>query len=245
MDLSLIGEILEDDGRIDELVKAIKESEEDIVLAIDSPGGDVFAGLQVVNAIQNCPHKVTAKVNVMAASMAATIALSCDAVEITKNDIMMLHNCWTIAVGSKEELTKTIDAMKAVDTVCHNIISEHCYDDSLEQQMNEGDVWLTGDQVVELFDHVELVDPPAKTSEMAATGSLSDLVRLVQVMRTPVAKVKEKAVEPVASTDPVEEPVKESVKEPVKDEEKPYVVTPALAALLARANRLGESNVDV
>ena len=72
MILELKGEIF-DTERICEQIKAAAE---EVELVINSPGGDVFSGLQVVKAIENCKHDVTAKVEVMAASIAAIIALS-------------------------------------------------------------------------------------------------------------------------------------------------------------------------
>ena len=84
--LRIDGEVID----LSKICKALKETEEDVELTINSPGGDVFAGLQVVKAIENCKHSVTAKIEVMAASIAAVIALACNKVIIGKNDLMML-----------------------------------------------------------------------------------------------------------------------------------------------------------
>ena len=168
MILELKGDIFD----TEEMCQKIKAAEDDVELVINSPGGDVFSGLQVVKAIENCKHQVTAKVEVMAASIAAIIALSCDKVVLTKNDLMMLHNCWTFTAGNKEQLQQDIDMMDAIDRVLHNIISEHCYDDELLARVDEGDVWLTGDEVAELFDHSELMDV-VQDYRLAASASSS------------------------------------------------------------------------
>ena len=142
---------------LQEQCAAVINANEDVELVINSPGGDVFNGLQMVHAIQDCHYKVTARIEVMAASIAAVIALACDAVQIDKNSLLMLHNCWTFTAGNKEELQQEIDAMAAIDTIIHNIVEEHCYDDSIGEKMDNGDVWLTGEDAAELFDIVELV----------------------------------------------------------------------------------------
>ena len=90
------------------IVDQITNAQEDVELVVNSPGGDVFAGFQLVNAISKCQHKVTAHIEVLAASIAAIIALACDKVVIGKNDILMLHNCWTITAGNKEQLHLSI-----------------------------------------------------------------------------------------------------------------------------------------
>lgn len=62
MDLKINGAI----KAAEEVVKSLNEATEDVTLVINSPGGSVLEGLQVVNAIRNCKQKVTAKVEVMA-----------------------------------------------------------------------------------------------------------------------------------------------------------------------------------
>ena len=160
------------------IVDQITNAQEDVELVVNSPGGDVFAGFQLVNAISKCQHKVTAHIEVMAASIAAIIALACDKVVIGKNDILMLHNCWTITAGNKEQLQQDIDMLVAVDKVIHNIVEEHCYDDTMTERINAGDVWLVGEEVVEMFDHVELRDE--NEAKLAAGASLAKLVLLAR-----------------------------------------------------------------
>lgn len=163
---------------LSEIVDQITNAQEDVELVVNSPGGDVFAGFQLVNAISKCQHKVTAHIEVLAASIAAIIALACDKVVIGKNDILMLHNCWTFTAGNKEQLQQDIDMMAAVDKVIHNIVEEHCCDDTMTERINAGDVWLVGEEVVEIFDHVELQDE--NEAKLAAGASLAKLVLLAR-----------------------------------------------------------------
>ncbi len=172
MELRITGEIFD----TEETVKAIQTATEDIDLYINSPGGDVFAGLNVVNAIQKSKVQVTAHVEVMAASIAGVIALACDKIEIDKNSLIMLHNCWTISSGNKKALEQDIKAMEAIDNILHNIISENSTDDTLIAQIEEGDVWLTGEEVAEIFTNAKLVDLK-KDYALCAYSSLVNLVK--------------------------------------------------------------------
>ena len=132
----------------DEVVAGIQGAAEDYSLDINSPGGDVFAGLTIVNAIQNNEHKATANVHVMAASIAAILALACDEVVVDENSVIMLHNCWTVADGNKEELQNAVEAMKRVDAIQRNILATHCRDiDKVSAAMDAGDFWMTADEV--------------------------------------------------------------------------------------------------
>ncbi len=229
---------------LQEQCAAVINANEDVELVINSPGGDVFNGLQMVHAIQDCHYKVTAKIEVMAASIAAVIALACDAVQIDKNSLLMLHNCWTFTAGNKEELQQEIDAMAAIDTIIHNIVAEHCYDDSIGEQMDKGDVWLTGEDAAELFDIVELVEKEQK-HELAACASLVKLVRLSNMLNK---TEEENPEEEEPEADPEETPEEEPEEKPAPEEDDPeeeeekkaeYVVPEGLKALLDEAARLG------
>ena len=231
---------------LQEQCAAVINANEDVELVINSPGGDVFNGLQMVHAIQDCHYKVTAKIEVMAASIAAVIALACDAVQIDKYSLLMLHNCWTFTAGNKEELQQEIDAMAAIDTIIHNIVAEHCYDDSIGEQMDKGDVWLTGEDAAELFDIVELVEK--QKHELAACASLAKLVKLSNMLNKTEEEKPEEPEEEEPQEEPAEEPEEEPEEEPAPDEDDPeeeeekkaeYVVPEGLKALLDEAARLG------
>ena len=241
---------------LQEQCAAVINANEDVELVINSPGGDVFNGLQMVHAIQDCHYKVTARIEVMAASIAAVIALACDAVQIDKNSLLMLHNCWTFTAGNKEELQQEIDAMAAIDTIIHNIVEEHCYDDSIGEKMDNGDVWLTGEDAAELFDIVELVEKEQK-HELAACASLVKLVKLSNMLNKNEEKPEEEkpeTEEPAEEPEAVPEepeaepeaPEEAPAEEPAPDEEEPeeekkaeYVVPEGLKALLDEAAQLG------
>ena len=199
------------------IVDQITNAQEDVELVVNSPGGDVFAGFQLVNAISKCQHKVTAHIEVLAASIAAIIALACDKVVIGKNDILMLHNCWTITAGNKEQLQQDIDMMAAVDKVIHNIVEEHCYDDTMTERINAGDVWLVGEEVVEMFDHVELRDE--NEAKLAAGASLAKLVLLAREAEE--ERKKKQNVPPQPEPEPEPEPEPDPDPENPEDPETP------------------------
>lgn len=138
--------------------------DDDMELVINSPGGSVMEGLELINLIQKCEKKIKAKVEVQCSSIAAVIAMACDGLEIKKTDFMVLHNCMTFAMGNKEALQQEIEAMTVVDSILHDYIAARCKDpEDLIAQLDEGkDVWLTGTQVAEMFEGVDLCEPKKK-----------------------------------------------------------------------------------
>ena len=158
------GEITGEIWDLTDLKAQVAALDDDMELVINSPGGSVMEGLELINLIQKCEKKIKAKVEVQFSSIAAVIALACDGLEIKKTDFMVLHNCMTFAMGNKEALQQEIEAMTVVDSILHDYIAARCKDpEDLIAQLDEGkDVWLTGAQVAEMFEGVDLCEPKKK-----------------------------------------------------------------------------------
>ena len=249
--ISLIGPVCGQD-ETNAIVMGIHDATEDYSLDINSPGGDVFGGLAIVNAIQNSGHKATANVHVMAASIAAIIALACDEVVVDENSVIMLHNCWTVADGNKEELQNAVEAMKRVDAIQRNILAAHCRDiDKVSAAMDAGDFWMTADEAAEYFDNIVVKKVERPEGSLAAVGSLYDLV-----IKSRANAEENKDDEPEGGGDdepaepdegepenPEQDDDKDGEKKPDPDsgadDKKPqaYVVPPALVALFASVDR--------
>lgn len=258
--IALIGPVY-DCLETDDVVANIQGAAEDYSLDINSPGGDVFAGLTIVNAIQNSEHKATANVHVMAASIAAIIALACDEVVVDENSVVMLHNCWTVADGNKEELQNAVEAMKRIDAIQRNILSTHCRDiDKVSAAMDAGDFWMTADEAAEYFDNVVVKKVERPEGSLAAVGSLCGLVLQARVKaddeKSDEGKKPETDDEPEGGGDdepaepgedkpenPEQDDNEDGEKKPDpdtgEDDKKPqaYVVPPALKALFASVDK--------
>lgn len=224
MELKIFGEI--DD--LTEQMCQIQDAQEDIDIVINSPGGSAIEAFQLLNIVEKCEHKVTAKIEVMAASAAAVIALGCPDVKITAKDIVMLHNCWTIAIGNANDMEQQVQAMKAVDNALQLIVTQYCSEENaqyIRSKMDEGELWLTGTQVAELFDNVELVEAKSKVGALAAEGGLDTLVSRLHDLQNKVAELEAKQEEE-------EEISEEEEEEEEQEEKKAYVVPDDLKALL-------------
>lgn len=240
MEIKLTGEIFD----TKDVVKAIQAATEDIDLYINSPGGDVFAGLNVVNAIQKSKVQVTAHVEVMAASIAGVIALACDKIEIDKNSLVMLHNCWTVSSGNKKALEQDIKAMEAVDNILHNIINENSTDDTLISQIEEGDVWLTGEEVADMFTNAELIEIK-KDYALCAYSSLVNLVKENKKLKAEQEEEKEEQQDEEEQEEQTEDEGQEEQQEEEQQEEEQeeqeeekkdeYKISDKLKDLLTRA----------
>lgn len=81
-------------------------SGEDLEISIASPGGDVFAGIEIFNAIRdykrdNPKAQILVILKGLVASMASYIAANpaIDLVTAEDNAVLMIHNPWSFAIG--------------------------------------------------------------------------------------------------------------------------------------------------
>jgi ATP-dependent protease ClpP protease subunit len=83
---------------------------------INSPGGNVFDGIAIMNALRNHKANITVKVDGLAASIASVIAMAGDEIVMSLGSQMMVHNPSGIAMGdarTMRELADTLDKSRA------------------------------------------------------------------------------------------------------------------------------------
>lgn len=80
--------------------------ERDVVVNVNSPGGDAFEGIAIYNMLREHKAKVTVRVLGLAASAASIIAMAGDDIEIGRGAFLMIHNTWAVAVGNRHDMAK-------------------------------------------------------------------------------------------------------------------------------------------
>ena len=111
--LYLDGVIAEESWSDDDVTpKAFKEDlfagEGDIVIWLNSPGGDCIAASQIYTMLMDYKGKVTIKIDGIAASAASVIAMAGTTVFMAPTALMMVHNPLTVAIGDSDEMQKAI-----------------------------------------------------------------------------------------------------------------------------------------
>lgn len=103
-----------------DFVKDLAAVTGDITLRLNSPGGEVFDGIAIYNALKQHAGKVTTQVDGVAASIASVIAMAGDRVVMTKNATMMIHDGHGLAVGNAKDMRELADLL---DKTSDNIAS--------------------------------------------------------------------------------------------------------------------------
>lgn len=120
-----------------------------IRVVIDSPGGSVFDGVGIYNALRRHGAHVTTEVIGLAASAASLIALAGDDIEMNVGTELMIHQASTIAWDNADGMQKTVDALRSIDS---SIVDIYVNQTNLPRdeivQMMSAETWMTADDAV-------------------------------------------------------------------------------------------------
>lgn len=126
-------------------LRSITGAEVDV--EINSPGGDVFAGLAIYNGLRASGKKINVKVLGLAASAASLVAMAGDAIEMPENAFMMIHNPWGFAMGGADEMRNTADVL---DKIGASLVSTYAKrtgkSDAEIAALLDAETWMTAQE---------------------------------------------------------------------------------------------------
>lgn len=135
-----------------ELNDILKNGVKNIVVRINSGGGDVFAANAIYCRLKDSGAKVTAKIDGWAGSAATIIAMAADEIVIPANGVFMVHNP-KMAVIQYVEAKQCRKMADSLDTIKNSIVAAYVSKtgkdtDELATLM-DNETWYTGIEAVE------------------------------------------------------------------------------------------------
>lgn len=129
----------------------LNSGEGDIVVWVNSPGGDCCAAAQIYNMLMDYKGNVTVKIDGIAASAASVIAMAGTSVLMSPVSMMMIHNPATLAMGDHTEFEKAIEMLSSVK---ESIINAYQLKSGLSRnkisKMMDAETWMDANKAVEL-----------------------------------------------------------------------------------------------
>lgn len=121
-----------------------------IHVRINSPGGDVFDGLAIYNALKRHPSEIVTHVDGLAASAASVIAMAGDRVLMGAGTFMMIHNAWGIVIGDARDMRAMAESLEKISGSLAGIYATRTGKTADEiQAMLDAETWLSADESVE------------------------------------------------------------------------------------------------
>lgn len=120
-----------------------------INLHINSPGGDVFEGIAIFNALKFHGAAITVHIDGIAASMASVIAMVGNPVIMPENTMMMIHKPWGFAGGDANDMRDYADLLDKMESVLIPAYAEKTGKSAEEiAAMLEDETWMSGSECV-------------------------------------------------------------------------------------------------
>lgn len=118
---------------------------------INSPGGSVFDGTAIYNALKAHAGDVVVNIEGIALSMASVVAMAGNTVQMADNALMMVHNPQGVVYGEAKDMRKFADLM---DKSKSNLIKAYAgktgkSDEEISALM-DAETWMTADEAFEL-----------------------------------------------------------------------------------------------
>lgn len=121
-----------------------------INLRINSPGGEVWDAVAMLNLLREHPARVVAHVDGLAASAASLLAAGSDEVVAGRNTQMMIHDAWGLAVGPAATMRKTADMLdRTSDDVAAVYAAKAGGDVADWRTAMQAETWYTAAEAVE------------------------------------------------------------------------------------------------
>jgi ATP-dependent Clp protease protease subunit len=159
----------------------------ELTVRINSPGGSVFDGVAIYNALKRHNAVITVWVDGIAASIASIIAMAGDEVVMPENAMLMLHDPSGLVMGTASDMramAEALDKMKAGMVAAYRDKSGR--DDAEIEALMRDETWLSAQEAVDLgfadrveqpvrmaaqFDLSRFRNPPPQLAALAATPS--------------------------------------------------------------------------
>lgn len=175
LEVIIFGEVGSEVRATEIAAKLSASDAKEIVVRINSPGGEIYEGIAIMNALRQHPAHVTTVVESLAASIASVIAIGGgDRVVCRPHAEIMIHLPWTGIVGHAGDFQRAIADLDRVAGSLSDVYAAKSGGTSdywLEKMTQE--TWYSADEALEsgLIDAVE--DARKGSKELAGSFNLS------------------------------------------------------------------------
>lgn len=179
-----------------------------IDIYINSPGGDVSEGITIYNKLKRSKAYKRVYIDGFACSIASVIAMAGNAIYMPKTSMMMVHNCWSMAIGNARELRKQADDLDKINElgIAAYMSKFNGSEEELRKLLNE-ETYLTAQECLDKGLCTKIVDDNEKTEELVEEAleqqtkiynaklkqlrAIQECIRSIEVETEPHETVKE------------------------------------------------------
>ena len=155
----------------EKFVKDLNEIKTPIInLHINSPGGAVFDGTAIYNALKQHKSKIITYIDGLAASISSIVALSGSEVIMAENAFYMMHKPFSIVIGTAEDMRAEADLLDKVTVTINKIYQKKS--GKKEQEISElmaSETWFTAEEALKAGFIDKIYEDKKEETEAKAT----------------------------------------------------------------------------
>lgn len=174
----------------EDIVKDIisSDSKKTLNIRFNSPGGSVFDGMAIYNAIKQRKGKTVSHIDGLAASISSLIALASDEVIMADNAFFMIHDPWSIVIGSASVMREEADLLDKVGgAIVNTYMSKTKKTEEEIKNWMSAETWFSAEEAKEagFVDKIEeTTDEKAKTQtgifDLSVFANVPDALKGIQ-----------------------------------------------------------------
>ncbi len=122
--------------------------DETIVIHLNTPGGDLMTGIQLINSMQSTQARVVCSLEGEACSLGSLIFLAADEFLVHDNSLMMIHNFSGGIYGKGNEQVSQLEAtIKWFNNIAKKYYLPFITEDELNDVLKGEDLWLQAEDI--------------------------------------------------------------------------------------------------
>jgi ATP-dependent Clp protease protease subunit len=164
-------------------------------IRINSPGGAVFDGLDIYDALKAHASRKLVRIGGCAASIASVIAMAGDEISIGKTGYLMIHNAWGFAIGDARDLRKYADELEKLTVTARQVYADRSGKSPDEfTSLMDAETWLTAD-AAKALGLVDLIDGEAQREPLKAAACIRNYRNVPPALRSSIVAIAKNATE--------------------------------------------------
>lgn len=161
----------------------------DVVVNMNSPGGDFFEGLAIYNVLREHKSNVTVNILGLAASAAAVVAMAGDEIRIARAGFLMVHNVWVVAQGDRHDMREISEWLEPFDAAANDIFASRSGLDPKEVgKLLDREAWIGGSDAVDKGFADGFLESDQVTEDVEARAA-SQTLRAEKIIEVALAKL--------------------------------------------------------
>lgn len=185
----------------------------DLIINLDSPGGSVFDGFAIANAIKSRKGRTICKIYSMSASIATQIMIACDEIQCFKNSLIMIHLASAYVSGNKNELQKQIEMLDKIDQLLADAYVERTGKSKEEVlALMEAETWFSGKEAQEIGLVDKIIDAELTAKADIKMSDLKDFKNVPKALKEAEQAKQEAEIKAKAEKEEAERKAEEEAK---------------------------------